>query len=448
MMTDIEIAQSTPLCPIAEIAAKAGIPATAAEPYGSNKAKITEDFLRQREGKPQGKLILVTAVNPTPAGEGKTTTSIGLAQALCRLGKNAIVTLREPSLGPVFGLKGGAAGGGYSQVLPMEEINLHFTGDIHAVTAANNLLSALIDNHIHQGNALRLDPERIVFRRCMDMNDRSLRKIEIGLGGKANGTPRFDGFQISVASEVMAILCLAKDLKDLRERLGRILVGYTVEGKPVFAHDLQAEGAMAALLREALRPNLVQTLEHEAEAEVIEVVPCKAEPTVRTTVFAGLPKGERSDFLVQKCTEAGAAEIVFFSCTRCVAKAVNMEKKLERWQRISEEAAKQSGRGIIPQVRYEADFVAVLNGALHTDLPLFMYETGERETIRDAIEHTAQPIASAAIITGPEGGFAEFEADMARKLGMHICSMGERILRCETAPVVALTALMYGTGNL
>jgi len=193
---------------------------------------------------------------------------------------------------------------------------------------------------------------------------------------------------------------------------------------------------------------LVQTLEHEAEAEVIEVVPCKAEPTVRSTVFAGLPKGERSDFLVQKCTEAGASEIVFFSCTRCVAKAVNMEKKLERWQRIAEEAAKQSGRGIIPQVRYEADFVAVLNDALHTDLPLFMYETGERETIRDAIEHTASPIASAAIITGPEGGFAEFEADMARKLGMHICSMGERILRCETAPVVALTALMYGTGNL
>ena len=180
---------------------------------------------------------------------------------------------------------------------------------------------------------------------------------------------------------------------------------------------------------------LIQTLEHEAEAEVIEVVPCKAEPTVRSTVFAGLPKGERSDFLVQKCTEAGAAEIVFFSCTRCVAKAVNMEKKLERWQRIA-------------QVRYEADFVAVLNDVLHTDLPLFMYETGERETIRDAIEHTASTIASAAIITGPEGGFAEFEADMARKLGMHICSMGERILRCETAPVVALTALMYGTGNL
>ena len=262
MMTDIEIAQSTPLCPIAEIAAKAGIPADAAEPYGSNKAKITEDFLRQQEGQPQGKLILVTAVNPTPAGEGKTTTSIGLAQALCRLGKRAIVTLREPSLGPVFGLKGGAAGGGYSQVLPMEEINLHCTGDIHAVTAANNLLSALIDNHIHQGNVLDIDPERVVFRRCMDMNDRALRRIEIGLGGKANGTPRFDGFQISVASEVMAILCLARDLRDLRERLGRILIGYNTAGKPIFARDLQAEGAMAALLREALRPNLVQTLEH------------------------------------------------------------------------------------------------------------------------------------------------------------------------------------------
>ena len=262
MMTDIEIAQSTPLCPIAEIAETAGIPAEAAEPYGSNKAKITEDFLRQQEGRPRGKLILVTAVNPTPAGEGKTTTSIGLAQALCRLGEKAIVTLREPSLGPVFGLKGGAAGGGYSQVLPMEEINLHFTGDIHAVTAANNLLSALIDNHIHQGNALSIDPERVVFRRCMDMNDRSLRKIEIGLGGKANGTPRMDGFQISVASEVMAILCLAVDLRDLRERLGRILIGYDTAGKAVFARDLQAEGAMAALLREALRPNLVQTLEH------------------------------------------------------------------------------------------------------------------------------------------------------------------------------------------
>lgn len=262
MMTDIEIAQAAVPQPISEIAAAAGIPAAAVEPYGSSKAKLSEQFLLEQRDKPQGKLILVTAVNPTPAGEGKTTTAIGLGQALSLLGKRTMIALREPSLGPVFGLKGGATGGGYAQVLPMEEINLHFTGDIHAVTAANNLLSALIDNHIHQGNALGLDPERIVFRRCMDMNDRALRQIEIGLGGKTNGVPRRDGFQISVASEVMAILCLARDLADLRERLGRILVGYTAAGAPVFARDLRAEGAMAALLRDALRPNLVQTLEH------------------------------------------------------------------------------------------------------------------------------------------------------------------------------------------
>ena len=262
MMTDIEIAQAAVPQPISEIAAAAGIPAAAVEPYGSSKAKLSEQFLLEQRDKPQGKLILVTAVNPTPAGEGKTTTAIGLGQALSLLGKRTMIALREPSLGPVFGLKGGATGGGYAQVLPMEEINLHFTGDIHAVTAANNLLSALIDNHIHQGNALALDPERIVFRRCMDMNDRALRQIEIGLGGKANGVPRRDGFQISVASEVMAILCLARDLADLRERLGRILVGYTAAVVPVFARDLRAEGAMAALLRDALRPNLVQTLEH------------------------------------------------------------------------------------------------------------------------------------------------------------------------------------------
>ena len=261
MMTDIEIAQSTPLCPIAEIAAKAGIPATAAEPYGSNKAKITEDFLRQREGKPQGKLILVTAVNPTPAGEGKTTTSIGLAQALCRLGKNAIVTLREPSLGPVFGLKGGAAGGGYSQVLPMEEINLHFTGDFHAIGAANNLLAAMLDNHIQQGNALNIDPRRIVWKRAVDMNDRQLRHIIDGLGGKASGVPREDGFEITVASEIMAVLCLSSDLADLKARLAKMVVAYTYDDQPVTAHDLKAEGAMAALLKDAIKPNLVQTLE-------------------------------------------------------------------------------------------------------------------------------------------------------------------------------------------
>ena len=261
MKSDIEIAQSCTMKPIREIAATAGVDEKYLELYGNYKAKIDYNLLREND-RPDGKLVLVTAITPTPAGEGKTTTSVGLADGLRKIGKNAVLALREPSLGPVFGVKGGAAGGGYSQVLPMEEINLHFTGDIHAVTAANNLLSALIDNHIHQGNALNIDPERVVFRRCMDMNDRSLRKIEIGLGGKANGTPRMDGFQISVASEVMAILCLAKDLRDLRERLGRILIGYDTAGKAVFARDLQAEGAMAALLREALRPNLVQTLEH------------------------------------------------------------------------------------------------------------------------------------------------------------------------------------------
>ena len=258
MMTDIEIAQSTPLCPIAEIAAKAGIPATAAEPYGSNKAKITEDFLRQREGKPQGKLILVTAVNPTPAGEGKTTTSIGLAQALCRLGKNAIVTLREPSLGPVFGLKGGAAGGGYSQVLPMESINLHFTGDFHAITAANNLISALIDNARHQR---QIDLKEVTWRRVLDVNDRQLRNIITGLGGSANGTPTEAGFDITAASELMAVLCLATDLNDMRDRVNRLVLGIKRDGTPFTCAELGATGAVMSLMLDAMKPNLVQTLE-------------------------------------------------------------------------------------------------------------------------------------------------------------------------------------------
>lgn len=262
MLSDIEIAQSVPMKPITEIAASLGIPEEAVEPYGRYKAKLSEEFLRSAAARPLGKLILVTAINPTPAGEGKTTTTIGLGQAMARLGKKAVIALREPSLGPVFGLKGGATGGGYAQVVPMEEINLHFTGDIHAVTAANNLLSALIDNHLHQGNELGLDPERITFRRCMDMNDRALRHILVGQGKKADGVPRADGFQISVASEVMAILCLAADISDLQKRLGDILIGYTTAGEPVYARELHAEGAMAALLADALRPNLVQTLEH------------------------------------------------------------------------------------------------------------------------------------------------------------------------------------------
>ncbi|MDR1563426.1 MAG: formate--tetrahydrofolate ligase [Oscillospiraceae bacterium] len=261
MLSDIEIAQAAKLIPIKDIAAAAGIPENALELYGNYKAKISEEFLLQAQGNKQGKLILVTAINPTPAGEGKTTTTVGLGQAMARIGKKAIIALREPSLGPVFGVKGGAAGGGYAQVLPMEDINLHFTGDMHAITAANNLLCALLDNHMQQGNELKIDQRRILIKRCMDMNDRELRSIIAGLGGRINGIPREDGFIITVASEVMAILCLAADLADLKQRLGNILVAYNVEGKPVFAKDLQAQGAMTALLKDAIKPNLVQTLE-------------------------------------------------------------------------------------------------------------------------------------------------------------------------------------------
>lgn len=261
MLSDIEIAQQTKLLPIAQVAASLGIQEDELEYYGSVKAKLTDSLWRRVSGEPNGKLILVTAVNPTPAGEGKTTTTVGLGQAMAKIGRRAVIALREPSLGPVFGVKGGAAGGGYSQVLPMEDINLHFTGDMHAITAANNLLCALLDNHLQQGNALRIDQRRILFKRCLDMNDRALRHVTVGLGGKANGIPREDGFQITVASEVMAILCLARDREDLKERLGRILVAYNLENEPVYAKDLHAEGAMAALLRDAIKPNLVQTTE-------------------------------------------------------------------------------------------------------------------------------------------------------------------------------------------
>lgn len=262
MKTDIEIAQQAALSPITEIAQQANIPQEALNLYGKYKAKIDHRLVKSLSEKPNGKLILVTAINPTPAGEGKTTTSVGLADALHRRGKNAMLALREPSLGPVFGVKGGAAGGGYAQVVPMEDINLHFTGDLHAIGTANNLLAAMIDNHIQQGNELRLDPRRITWKRCMDMNDRQLRFIIDGLGGKSDGTPREDGFDITVASEVMAIFCLAEDLADLKKRLAAIVVGYTYEGAPVTAGQLGAAGAMTALLKDAFDPNLVQTLEH------------------------------------------------------------------------------------------------------------------------------------------------------------------------------------------
>ncbi|WP_123053333.1 formate--tetrahydrofolate ligase [Clostridium sp. JN-1] len=258
--SDIEIAQECKMRPIKEIASKLGIPEDDIELYGNYKAKIDYNLLKRTQGK-DGKIILCTAINPTPAGEGKTTTSIGVADALSELGKSVVVALREPSMGPVFGIKGGAAGGGYSQVVPMEDINLHFTGDIHAIGAANNLLAAMIDNHIYQGNKLNIDPRRITWRRCVDMNDRQLRFITDGLGGKANGMPREDGFDITVASEIMAIFCLASDISDLKQRIAKIVIGYTRDGKPVTAHDLKAEGAMAAILKDALKPNLVQTLE-------------------------------------------------------------------------------------------------------------------------------------------------------------------------------------------
>ena len=261
MMTDIEIAQQCRMHPIADIAATAGIDEIYLEQYGRYKAKIDPQLLKDRAERPDGKLILVTAINPTPAGEGKTTTSVGLADGLRKIGKNAVAALREPSLGPVFGVKGGAAGGGYAQVMPMEDINLHFTGDFHAIGAANNLLAAMLDNHIQQGNALGIDVKQITWKRCVDMNDRQLRQIVDGLGGRIQGVPREDGFDITVASEVMAVLCLASDITDLKARLGRMIVAYTFDGKPVTAHDLKAEGAMTALLKDALKPNLVQTLE-------------------------------------------------------------------------------------------------------------------------------------------------------------------------------------------
>ncbi len=262
MKNDIEIAQSAKMLPIAEVAESIGLSDEDIELYGKYKCKISLDVLERYKDKKDGKLILVTAINPTPAGEGKSTVTVGLGQALCSLGKNAVIALREPSLGPVFGVKGGAAGGGYSQVVPMEDINLHFTGDMHAITAANNLLSAAIDNHIHQGNALNIDSRRIIFKRVMDMNDRALRNIVVGLGGKANGFVREDGFMITVASEIMAILCLSKDLMDLKERMGNILVAYNLDGEPVYCKDLKVEGAMALLMKDAIKPNLVQTLEN------------------------------------------------------------------------------------------------------------------------------------------------------------------------------------------
>ena len=262
MKTDIEIAQEAKMLHIREVAEKLGIAEDELELYGKYKAKLSDELIERVKDEPDGKLILVTAINPTPAGEGKTTVTVGLGQAMCKLGKKAVIALREPSLGPCFGIKGGAAGGGYAQVVPMEDLNLHFTGDFHAITSANNLLAAVMDNHMHQGNTLRIDPKRIVFKRCLDMNDRVLRNIIVGMGKKGDGVMRQDGFVITVASEIMAILCLATDIRDLQERLSRIIVAYNVDNEPVTAGELKCVGAMTALLKDAIKPNLIQTLEH------------------------------------------------------------------------------------------------------------------------------------------------------------------------------------------
>ena len=262
MLTDIEIAQQAEMEPIKNVAAKLGMSEDDIELYGKYKAKLSDEYTQSVKDNENGKLVLVTAINPTPAGEGKTTVTVGLGQAMCKLGKKAVIALREPSLGPCFGVKGGAAGGGYAQVVPMEDLNLHFTGDFHAITSANNLLAAVMDNHMHQGNALRIDPKRIVFKRCLDMNDRVLRNIIVGMGKKGDGVMRQDGFVITVASEIMAILCLATDIKDLQERLARIIVAYNVDNEPVTAGELKCVGSMTALLKDAIKPNLIQTLEH------------------------------------------------------------------------------------------------------------------------------------------------------------------------------------------
>jgi formate--tetrahydrofolate ligase len=353
--TDLEIAREATLRPIYDIAAAAGIEPDELIPYGTNKAKVSLKISERLKNRKDGRLILVTALNPTPSGEGKTTISIGLADAIRRLDKKVFLALREPSLGPVFGIKGGAAGGGYAQVIPMEDINLHFTGDIHAVTAANNLLCALIDNHIHQGNALGIDPRNITFKRCMDVNDRQLRMITCGLGGPANGTPREDGFDITAASEVMAVLCLAKDLHDLKERLGRIKIGYTADGRPVLASDIKAHGAMAALLKDAIQPNLVQTLEgtpvfvhggpfaniaHGCNSVIATKTALKLADYVVTEAGFGADLGAEK-FLDIKCRQAGvwpAAAVLV--CTLRALKYHGGLKKGE-WDRPDEKALKK-----------------------------------------------------------------------------------------------------------
>ncbi|WP_443789343.1 formate--tetrahydrofolate ligase [Dialister succinatiphilus] len=423
MLSDIEIAQKAELKPITEIGASIGIPAEDLENYGPYKAKVSLKLTRELENKPMGHLILVTAISPTPAGEGKTTTTVGLGQALSQLGKKAMICLREPSLGPCMGIKGGAAGGGYSQVVPMEDINLHFTGDLHAITAANNLLAAMVDNHIQQGNALGIDPRRVVWKRVEDMNDRVLRHIVVGLGGHANGVPREDGFDITVASEVMAILCLADSIRDMKERFARIIVGYTYDNKPVTAGDIHAQGAMAALMKDALKPNLVQTLEHVpafihggpfaniahgCNSVLATRTALHLEDYVVTEAGFGADLGAEK-FLDIKCRFAGLKPDAAVLVATIRALKMNGGKAKNELTESDPEAVKRGRPNLLRHIsnlkKYGLPIVVALN--------MFPSDTAEeKKVIEDACAEAGVPVAESTVFTdGGRGGL-----DLGRKV--------------------------------
>lgn len=423
MLSDIEIAQKAELKPITEIGASIGIPAGDLENYGPYKAKVSLKLTKELENKPMGHLILVTAISPTPAGEGKTTTTVGLGQALAQLGKKAMICLREPSLGPCMGIKGGAAGGGYSQVVPMEDINLHFTGDLHAITAANNLLAAMVDNHIQQGNALGIDPRRVVWKRVEDMNDRVLRHIVVGLGGHANGVPREDGFDITVASEVMAILCLADSIRDMKERFARIIVGYTYDNKPVTAGDIHAQGAMAALMKDALKPNLVQTLEHVPAfihggpfANIAHG--CNSVLATRTALhladYVVTEAGFGADlgaekFLDIKCRFAGLKPDAAVLVATIRALKMNGGKAKNELTESDPEAVKRGLPNLLRHIsnlkKYGLPIVVALN--------MFPSDTAEeKKVIEDACSEAGVPVAESTVfVDGGKGGL-----DLGRKV--------------------------------
>lgn len=423
MLSDIEIAQKAELKPITEIGASIGIPAEDLENYGPYKAKVSLKLTKELENKPMGHLILVTAISPTPAGEGKTTTTVGLGQALAQLGKKAMICLREPSLGPCMGIKGGAAGGGYSQVVPMEDINLHFTGDLHAITAANNLLAAMVDNHIQQGNVLGIDPRRVVWKRVEDMNDRVLRHIVVGLGGHANGVPREDGFDITVASEVMAILCLADSIRDMKERFARIIVGYTYDNKPVTAGDIHAQGAMAALMKDALKPNLVQTLEHVPAfihggpfANIAHG--CNSVLATRTALhlvdYVVTEAGFGADlgaekFLDIKCRFAGLKPDAAVLVATIRALKMNGGKAKNELTESDPEAVKRGLPNLLRHIsnlkKYGLPIVVALN--------MFPSDTAEeKKVIEDACAEAGVPVAESTVfVDGGKGGL-----DLGRKV--------------------------------